>query len=321
MTLFRSRLVATISLALLAGQASAQHYGAWQDPQPVYPVNTAAADGCPIEARDGLSLYIASSRSVPGAQGKLDIYRAQRASTSADWGVPANLGAPVNSGEFDYCPTPLSGKWLLFVSSRQTDDDCLPGDVPPPAPPGGPSAGDIYLTRENPAHGWTPPLNMGCSPNGPNTAGAEFSPSLVETAEGTFLFFSSNGYADSQGQDIYMSRVLDDGTVSPGQRVAELGTPADDRMPNVRKDGLEIVFSSNRAGATAFDQDIYVATRESTASPWNAPVRIENPFINTAASETRSSLSADGTRLYFGRKLDASDPGDVFVSVRARKGN
>ena len=28
---------------------------------------------------------------------------------------------------------------------------------------------------------------------------------------------------------------------------------ADDRMPNVRSDGLEIVFSSNRAGATAFE--------------------------------------------------------------------
>jgi hypothetical protein len=86
----------------------------------------------------------------------------------------------------------------------------------------------------------------------------------------------------------------------------------------VSRDGLEIVFSSNRAGATAFDQDIYVATRPDTASPWSPPQRIDNPAINTSASETRASLSADGTRLYFGRKLNLDDPGDVFVSTRMK---
>ena len=116
-----------------------------------------------------------------------------------------------------------------------------------------------------------------------------------------------------------MSRVLRDGTVLPGRRVAELSTSFDDRMPNVRKDGLEIVFSSNRAGASPFDQDIYVATRRSVHAPWSAPVRITNPYINTPSSETRASLSADGTRMYFGRKLTIDDPGDVFVSTRRRK--
>jgi Tol biopolymer transport system component len=117
-----------------------------------------------------------------------------------------------------------------------------------------------------------------------------------------------------------MSTMRADGTFGPGVRVAELSTAADDRMPNVRSDGLEIVFSSNRAGATAFDQDIYVATRANTHSPWSAPQRIANAAINTAGSETRSSLSADGTRLYFGRKTDAADPGDVFVATRERRG-
>jgi hypothetical protein len=87
-------------------------------------------------------------------------------------------------------------------------------------------------------------------------------------------------------------------------------------MPNVRADGLEIVFSSNRAGGTAFDQDIYFATRADTHSAWSAPQPIDNAAINTTASETRSSLSADGTRLYFGRKVNADDPGDVFVATR-----
>jgi hypothetical protein len=223
---------AALFLTLAPGLAHAAQYGAWGDPQPASGINTpAAAEGCPIESTDGLSLYIASNRGAPGAQGKLDIYRALRASLQGPWSELVNLGASVNSSEFDYCPTPMHGNWLMLVSSRQTDEDCFPGDVPPPAPPGGPSAGDILLTRENPAHGWEPPLNLGCYPQGPNTAGAEFSPSLVDTGSGTFLFFSSNGYPDSQGQDIYMSRVLDDGTVLPGQRIAELSTLADDRSP------------------------------------------------------------------------------------------
>ena len=309
-----------VAPAVVAGNAADPGFGPWGDPHYVVAVNTAAAaEGCPIESPDGRELYIASNRSAPGAQGKLDIYRSFRSRHGQDWTQPENLGAPVNSPEFDYCPTPLQGRWLMFVTSRVSEDDCYPGNTPPVAPPGGPAAGDIYLTRQHPRRGWSSPLNLGCYPEGPNTAGAEFSPSLINTHKGTFLFFSSNGYPDSQGQDIYVSRVLDDGTVLPGRRVDELSSAADDRMPNMHKDGLEIVFSSNRAGATPFDQDIYVARRSSVKAAWSAPLRIDNPFINTSGSETRASLSADGTRLYFGRKLTAEDPGDIYVSTR-RKG-
>jgi hypothetical protein len=312
-----THIATAIVLFAVGGAASAQDFGPWSDPQRVDAIDTAAAEGCPIEAPDGLSLYFASNRAAPEAQGKQDIWRAFRATVQSPWGAAENLGAPVNTPEFDYCPTPFAGGGLLFVSSQQTADDCFPGDTPPPPPTGGPSAGDIFATREDPANVWSAPVNLGCYPNGPNTPGAEFSPSRVQTAEGTFLFFSSNGYPDSQGQDIYMSQMLDDGTVTAGVRVAELSTAADDRMPNVRADGLEIVFSSNRVGGS-FDQDIYVATRANTHSAWSTPQRIDTPSINTTASETRASLSGDGTRLYFGRKIDVDDPGDVFVATRER---
>ena len=293
-------------------------YEPWGPAQPVAEVNSPAAEGCPIESPDGLALYVASSRGAPGAKGKLDIYRARRAAIGAAWGPLENLGAPVNTPEFDYCPTPTADGALYYVTSMPMPGSCH-GETPPAAVPGGPAPGDMVRTRVGPDGGWLPPVQLGCYPKGPNTAGAEFSPSLVSTAEGKFLFFSSNGYPDSQGQDIYMSRVLEDGTVQPGVRAAELSGPADDRMPSVRQDGLEIVFSSNRAGSTPFDQDIYVATRPSTGAPWSAPQRIDNPSINTPGSETRASLSGDGKRLYFGRKVTLEDPGDVFVSVRTTR--
>lgn len=313
-----SALALALAAATLALPANAQRFGPWAAPTPAS-FNTAAGEGCPIEAPDGLSVYIASNR--PGGYGNLDIWRAFRASTDSNWAQMENVGPVVNTGDADYCPTPMQGRWLAFVSSVDTEndgdpanDDCKPGpaDVPPTS--GTAVAGDMYLSQQKPDGSWRAPLHLGCYPDGPNTAAFEFSPSFVETTGGMELYFSSNGYPDSQGQDIYVSRVLPDGTVTPGQRVSELGSAADDRMPNVRRDGLEIVFSSNRQGFNGMD--IWVATRGSTSEPWGAPQRIDDASINTPGAETRASLSGDGTRLYFGRD------GDVFFSTRQKlRGN
>ena len=199
---------------------------------------------------------------------------------------------------------------MLFVSSMQTGDDCFPGDTPPAPPLGGPSAGDIFIGHEDTTHAWSTPVNLGCYPSGPDTAGAEFSPSWLDRPQGKLLFFSSNGYCDSQGQDIYTSRVLADGTVTAGERVAELSTAADERMPSVRADGLEIVSSSSRGDLCRHACQCDVALVGAAAHRQR-----RDQYERT---ETRSSLSTRGTRLYFGRKVDADDPGDVFVATRER---
>src|SRR5262245_22779911 len=132
-------------------------------------------DGCPIESADGLSLFIASNR--PGTAGGNDIWAADRDSVGSAWGTPRNLGAPINTASADFCPTPVLGRSLFFVSER-------PGDGTGPTPCGG---GDIYLSRQSPAGGWSAPVMLKCAPEGPNFSGGERSPSLVETWFGTFL--------------------------------------------------------------------------------------------------------------------------------------
>jgi hypothetical protein len=92
--------------------------------------------------------------------------------------------------------------------------------------------------------------------------------------------------------------------------VAELSTDFEDFMPNVSRNGLEIVLNSNRPGGYGL-QDVYTAHRTSTSDPWSTPVNV-GPNVNTAGSETRSSLSGDGTRLHFGRD------GDIYVSTRSK---
>jgi WD40-like Beta Propeller Repeat len=283
------------------GVAQAKHFGDWGTADPVPNVNDPMApDGCPIESPDGLSLYIASMR---GPGGDNDIWVATRADASTDFGAATMLPEPVNSGAEDFCPTPLRGGSLLFVSNRGGTDAYGTQAC---------GGGDIYLTRRSPVTGqWESPRNLGCAPQGPNGPGTEYGPSLVETEAGTLLFFSSGGLVGTNTQDIYVSRQRADGGFGSPEPVTGLNSAFDDAMPNVRKDGLEIVFTSNRPGGQgAFD--VYSSTRSSVLDLWSPAVNL-GAAINTAAPETRPSLSWDGERLYFGRA------GDIYVSQRSKR--
>lgn len=301
----RSRLLSRVGVVLalclssvvtVAGGAEAKQYGEWQTATAVTTVNDPANDGCPIESPDGLSLFIMSQR---GAGGDQDIWVAVRESTDQPFGTPTELPAPVNAPApvNDFCPTPLPGHRLLFVSTRGGTD------AYGTAACGG---GDIYMTRFSKATGsWVEPWNLGCVSNGgPNGAGTEYGPSLVETAAGTQLYYSTGPAIGAGGQDIVVSQLGGDGRFGPPAVVAELGSGVEDVMPNVRKDGLEVVFASTRAGGF----DIWTSTRTSVFEAWSAPTDVA--AVNTAAPETRPSLSRDGSRLYFGRA------GEIHVSTR-----
>ncbi len=96
-----------------------------------------------------------------------------------------------------------------------------------------------------------------------------------------------------------------------------IGTFGDFR-PNVRRDGLEIVFDSNRSD-TLGGQDLYSATRESIDDPWSTPVNLGD-VVNTANNETRGSFSRDAETLYFGRAPGPEGSTDIYVSTRQRHG-
>ena len=258
-------------------------------------VNTAAHDGCPIESPNGKQLYIASTRT--GGYGKNDLWVAERPNKRSAWGPMTNLGSAINTGDHEFCPTPLGGGWLLFVSDRAACG-ATPGMTPP--------VGDMYITRHRPRGAWTTPRHLGCvsDGSGPNFPGGEFGPSLVETRHGTYLYFSSTGFGTNH--DIYRSRLQRDGTFETPQAVAELNSTAVDQMPNVSRDGTEIVFASSRGG----NMDIWTATFDRSTGLWSNPVPVA--AVNTGEPETRPSFSGDGTRLYFGRGATA----DVYVSTR-----
>jgi WD40-like Beta Propeller Repeat len=265
-------------------------------------LNTPQLDGCPIQSPDGLSLYLASNR--PGGRGGLDIWVSTRASTSAPWGAPANLGEPVNSAADEFCPTPVGKQGLFFVSR-----EALPGAC---------GQGDIYYTHRTGAAGWAEPERLLCAPAGPNSELDEQGPSWVDPSGKLRgqkqLYFSRSSANPAVAGEIYMSTRQNGARFGPALPVTALNdAAANDIQPNVRADGLEVVFSSNRTGSQG--QDIWVATRARATDEWTPPVNI-GAGVNTAAGESRPSLSRDGSQLLFGRAPGPEGGSDIYVASR-----
>lgn len=308
---FAVALVLTAAALSSVALAAPDQFGPWSTAQKIdeiggnhADVNTASLDGCPIQSRDGLSLYMASNR--PGGKGGLDIWVATRATRSAPWGAPTNLGEPVNSSADDFCPTPVGKRGLFFVSR-----EALPGSC---------GQGDIYFTIRR-ASGWAEPERLACAPDGPNSDLDEQGPSYVNAKGRKLLFFSRSSASPAVAGEIFVSTRRMGARFGPAVAVVSLNdAAANDIQPNVRRDGLEVVFSSNRAGG-AGGQDIWSATRESIRDEWSAPVNL-GPSVNTPLGESRPSLSWDGQQLLFGR---AGPPGtgeggtgasDIYVTTR-----
>ena len=311
------RIATTMALCavvvLTAAVAGAAEFSAWGPPANVETmpgsasdVNTQYLDGCPIQAPNGLSLYMATTR--PGGEGGIDIWVATRSSTNVGFGSPQNLGNRVNSPADDFCPTPLPGERLFFVSTRG----------------GSCGSADLYATKLTRSGSWREPTNLGC---GVNSAAGEASPSLVNEDGTDVLYFSSNragGFAAEAGtppdSDIYRSTRQADGTFGAATLVPGVNTAAEDSRPNVRKDSLEMVFDSTRPGGLG-GPDIYTATRATRADVWTST---HLASLSSPASDTRASLSRDGLTLLFGSNRGGSelDPvtgmpsNDIYFSTR-----
>ena len=164
-----------------------------------------------------------------------------------------NLGAPVNREANDFLPHAAALRRAVVrlqrpaptrVRPRQASGTCT-----------SPSCGTA-ATRTSLGI-WA----ASTTPPGPTSSGPEFSPSLVTTWAGTWLYFSSTGYDNNM--DIYVSRLQRNGTFAAPTKIEELSTPGDDRMPNVSRDGLKMVFSSDRTDLDGEQGsfDVYVSHR------------------------------------------------------------
>lgn len=112
-TLYFVRTVATRSTVF---RAVGSVTGGFLNPGPVTEIAGSTNDTDPVQSADGLTLYWSSDR--VGGTGDLDIWQAQRSSTSAAFGEPTPVGA-VNTLGFD-APSDISdnGCRLYLTSTR-----------------------------------------------------------------------------------------------------------------------------------------------------------------------------------------------------------
>jgi len=263
-------------------------------------VNTVDGELAPFISKNGLSLYFFSDRA--GGFGLNDIYVSQRASVDGPWGPPKNLGPTINTEFNENAPTlSIDGHRLYFATDR----------------PGGIGGLDLYVSRRHNKRddfAWGSPENLGSGVNsvGDDAAAAHFEDDESGTVT---IYFQSNR---SGGDDIYASALNEDGddeTFGPAVLVPELNSPFLDRLPGIRRDGLEMFISSNRPGGFGA-LDVWVSMRAHTSESWSTPVNL-GPVINGEAVDGRAALSFDGAALYF-HSTRSGGVGffDLYVSTR-----
>ena len=300
-------LVSLVALALLAPPAAASpQWSDWSAPDWLgATINSSAEDAGPAVSKDGLAFYFYSTRA--GGVGGEDIYVSHRASTDAPWGAPVNLGTPINTTANERVPAfSRDGHWMFFASNRS----------------GGVGGLDIWSSYRLHTHedfgefGWQTPKPV----VGVNSPFNEAGPSYFQDDEtsAAFLYFNSNKPGGLGSADIYVAVQQPDGSFGAVANVTSLNSPFFDARATISHDGLEVIFSSNRATGSLLGQlDLWSATRESTSGAWSTPTSLTT--LNTSEADYTPYLSADRQVLYFASERSGGlGAGDIWVSTRTK---
>lgn len=258
-------------------------------------VNSPEHDYSPMLNSDGTVLYFTSNRKDE-TTGKADIYTIPRSGT--EWGRSLNADAPLNGPGDDGSPT-FSGKgeFMVFaaddrnggsgktdlyvglmergtivsvqnlgpeINSRGWDSQpALSGDGQSlyfaSDRPGGQGGTDIWVARltdirQDGMPVWGKPENLGGEIN---TAADERSPFIA--ADGTTLYFASNGLEGFGGFDLYTS-IMELGEWSKPLNLGQpINSPADEMFFSASPVGRAFFFASSRPGGKG-KLDIYSGT-------------------------------------------------------------
>ena len=263
-----------LTLALFAHVANADYiFGTPTNMGPI--VNSSSYEWYPSIRADGLEMYFESNR--PGGEGTYDIWVSTRETKEDDWGAPTNLGAPINTPDWQNTPAISADGLELYFT-----------------------AGFLWVARRaTVSDPWGEPEND--SLINVNAIGA-MGPGL--SSDGLSLFFSSYWPKPtfSWDLDLYVSTrpTRDDLWSEPvnlGPIVIGVHSTSENYCPTISADGLVLVFSSNRPGGFGGD-DLWMTRRTTIDGPWSEPVNL-GPTINSDRLEASPEISPDGKSLLF----------------------
>jgi len=138
------------------------------------------------------------------------------------------------------------------------------------------------------------------------------------SADGLTLWFSSNRTVGSNGMDIWASTRTDrSSTWSEPQEVTALNTSGNDLPRPTGNHGRQMPLSSTSSGGY---YQLKLATRGSTASPFDAPMPIVE-LENAANMRFDGFLTDDGTMLLFNDESPDGTHGEIMRTWRLSGGD
>jgi outer membrane protein OmpA-like peptidoglycan-associated protein len=148
---------------------------------------------------------------------------------------------------------------------------------------------------------WSEPANLGPLIN---SKAWEAQPSL--SADGRTLFFVSNRSGGYGGQDLWQSKLGEDGQWQvPINLGPQINTASDEASPFIHADQVHLYFSSNGHGGMG-NHDLY-RSRLSKDLTWSKPMNLGAP-LNTGASQRGIQVSPEGQMAYYGSEINLENP-------------
>jgi len=220
------------------------------------------------------------TRNRPEAEGSKryheDFYFSKKNNDS--WEKSVNGGSQVNTAGNEGVPNiSPDGKILFFAACDR---------------PEGKGSCDIYYSRLK-KEGWTKPINLG---NPINTGAWESQPSFA--SDGRTLYFIRGSFSREgiKEQDIYSSRIGDDGRWTEPEKLSNLiNTPGEEEFVFIHPDNQTLYFSSDGHPGMG-SLDIYVTRRDANGK-WGAPRNLGYP-INTFRDERGLLVGPTGDEAY-----------------------
>lgn len=216
-------------------------------------------------------------------------------SAQADFtfGEPRMLRTPLSSSEIE-CFNCISADGLeMYIERPVPSDDLLSLDW------------DLYVSaRATTSDPWPVPVSLGPTVNSSGYVDG----SACLSSDGLELYFCSNREGDGQ-LDIWVTsrRRRDTDWGAPVKLGPSVNGPSSNLTPWISSDGLELYFSSNRAGGSG-NVDLWVSQRASTHDAWGVPMNLGS-VVNSRADDCSPCLSPDGLILFF---CDSDNPSFVY---------
>lgn len=162
---------------------------------------------------------------------------------------------------------------------------------------------DVYVaTRASP----TAPFGLPTYVTGASSGAVETGPEVWY--DGTVMYLARLAGSD---HDLYATQ-RSNSTWGAPVRVNVVNGQASDGAPSLSKDGLTLVFASDRDAGGVFK--MYWSTRPALATNWEAPSPIPTVNTDTSSQDTNPVLTEDKLALYFNSDRDGDH--DIYVATR-----